>query len=295
MGDHADRFREGAALASSAFDDLINADEENVQEINESFNEESVETENEAINLTMGSNILHYVRNLPRTQGALGRGLTFNRLMKVMKNENELPESIVNVATYSALTAAQVLDFHAAIINLDTNKTQLMNHLRCAANNTKPSIVVARTPGDSVVANRYALMCHVLVDPRMNQLLVAYHTKLTAAERPSVLTDGAKLTRAVLLQKMLQAINVIKADVTNIFREEHPMLAGMRPEHGEIADTTQLAAMITSMKNAYDILCRNLEASGKPNADGSIGYAVALKFCTHGRTTNLRKFVPFCF
>ena len=39
----------------------------------------------------------------------------------------------------------------------------------------------------------------------------------------------------------------------------------------------------------------NLNKSGNPSADGSVGHGVLLKFCTNGRTLNLRKLFSWFF
>ena len=54
------------------------------------------------IDLSMGSSILEYVRRLPKTQGISGRGLTFNRLIKVLNAVHELPANLASITRYSA-------------------------------------------------------------------------------------------------------------------------------------------------------------------------------------------------
>ena len=63
--------------------------------------------------------------------------------------------------------------------------------LRIAANlETRPA---APTEAGSVAVNRYALLCHAMIDPRLHPLWVEYNTSVAAGDRHNRLTEGVNM------------------------------------------------------------------------------------------------------
>ena len=69
-----------------------------------------------------------------------------------------------------------------------------------------------------------------------------------------------------------------------------PALANIRPEKGTFNDVDQFSALLTEMKNTFDILKANLSMSGTQES-GEILDGTALHFCKYGqRTAKLNHF-----
>jgi hypothetical protein len=68
----------------------------------------------------------------------------------------------------------------------------------------------------SILYDRYALLLHTFIDARATQTWVRFHTKVPAADRPDVLTEGVGLSRGAVLEELMEWTRVVAAEVFNL-------------------------------------------------------------------------------
>ena len=126
-------------------------------------------------------------------RSALNSGFTFNRVVKVLNVNGLLPADFGQIS-YGLMKAQQKAQLHNIIkaLNQENNGRDLFDKLQDAITN-KVEVPAAIRDSDSeggIVVNRWALMCESDVHSSSCEELTKYFTKLTADERPGVLTDG---------------------------------------------------------------------------------------------------------
>lgn len=93
-----------------------------------------------------------------------------------------------------------------------------------------------------------------------------------------------------LTELMKTCVEDVAPNVSNCFGERWPALLNIHPEKGSFSDVEQFSALLTEMKNTFDILKSNLSMSGTQES-GEILDGTALHFCKYGqRTAKLNHF-----
>ena len=134
-------------------------------------------------------------------------------------------------------------------------------------------------------------MSEFYIHPCSRESLEAYCSKIPSDGKNHILTDGMKAHRLAQITELMRiCVEDVAPNVSNCFGDRWPALANIRAEKGTFADVDQFSALLTEMKNTFDILKANLSMSGTQES-GEILDGTALHFCKYGqRTAKLNHF-----
>ena len=252
--------------------------------------------------MNTGANLLEFLNSIPTGRTMYHRGLTFTRVLKSMKNLDLLHPSqqYENINSYGGLNSQQKNYFEGVIQSLnrrtDPENFQTVAESILGANRRVDFIPVADVEVGSVTVNRYALLCHAMVDPRLTPLWVNYNTSITAGNRHNALTEGISVSNNEHIDALISAIiDTVKSDVSNILKHEYNIFNNIHPEHGNFSRDVrhQFTSLVTQAKNNFDTLWYRLDKSGR-NENGDILDATAMNFCKYGqRTVNVSHFYQY--
>ncbi|KAJ1434042.1 hypothetical protein B484DRAFT_394248 [Ochromonadaceae sp. CCMP2298] len=236
-----------------------------------------------------GTALVPFLKAVPKGRTNEHLGYLCNRILKVLKTHGLIPEAAP--PTFGALNASGQRTFWKVIGEQRKVDTPLIwaEIVEAAINRLPTAVEAASADTGSVVVNRYALLLHLFIDARAHPTWVRFHTKVPAAVRSQVLTEGVSQTRGAVLEELMAWARVVAAEVTNLLKVDHPQLSTIHPELGVFNTTLELDEMITATKSKFDILFYRLHKSGRQES-GEILDATALTFCKTGRTLNTALF-----
>jgi hypothetical protein len=161
----------------------------------------------------------------------------------------------------------------------------LTSYVTATANTAVPEI------SEGVVVNRWALMAEFYVHPLSRESLESYTSKIPQEGKNHLLTDGMKTHRQGQIADLMRiCLDEVKPLVSNCFGERWPALLNIHPDRGSFSDVEQFSALLTEVKNTFDILKSNLSMSGTQES-GEILDGTALHFCKYWqRTAKLNHF-----
>ncbi|KAJ1424036.1 hypothetical protein B484DRAFT_398467 [Ochromonadaceae sp. CCMP2298] len=216
-----------------------------------------------------GTDLVVFLKAVPTGRTNAHRGWVLNRVLKVLKNHELIPEAAP--PTFGALNANGERTFWKVLSEQRKEDVPVLwrEPVEVAINRKEPALEAASGDTGSVVVNSW----------------VRFHTKVPAADRTDVLTGGVSLSRGVVLEELMEWTRVVAAEVSNLLKVEHPQLSNIHPELGVFNTTLELDEMITSSKSKFDVIFYQLDKSGRQES-GEILDATALHFCKAGRTLN---------
>ena len=247
-----------------------------------------------AINaVTSGDEFFDCLQAIPPGRSGSSQGYTYNRFIKVLYGEGMLPPQYSDM-NYGAMKVAQKTFIHTTIrgLSIEVHGAKLFESLKGSiliSYVVSPVIVPEITEG--VVVNRWALMAEFYVHPLSREGLESYSQKIPSDGKNHILTDGMKSHRLSQLTELMRTcVEDIAPCISNCFGERWPALLNIHPEKGTFNDVEQFSALLTEMKNTFDILKSNLSMSGTQES-GEILDGTALHFCKYGqRTAKLNHF-----
>lgn len=186
--------------------------------------------------ITSGAELFVHLQAILPGRSALNSGFTFNRVVKVLNVNGLLPADFGQIS-YGLMKAQQKAQLHNIIkaLNQENNGRDLFDKLQDAITN-KVEVPAAIRDSDSeggIVVNRWALMCESDVHSSSCEELTKYFTKLTADERPGVLTDGiGNYKKTAVAELMRICMEEVAPNVRNCFIEEWPALSTIHHENG---------------------------------------------------------------
>lgn len=134
-----------------------------------------------------------------------------------------------------------------------------------------------------VVVNRWALMVEFYVHPSSREELTKYFTKLSAEERPAVLTEGiSNHKRTIVAELMRICLEEVAPNVRNCFASEWPALSSVHPENGTFSSSDVFLQFLSEARSSWDVLKSNLSKSGIQES-GAILDTTAFDFCKYGQ------------
>ena len=246
-----------------------------------------------------GAEVIEFINSLPTGRTKYHRGLTSNRVLKALKSRKILPERFHSINSYAAMNGNQRQFFEATLASISRtqNSEDFQAVVEAIVNvNRKSNDLIPAAPVEvgSAAVNRYALLCHAMIDPRLHPLWVEYNAAVPAADRRNRLTEGVSLHANEVADRLLVAIrDVVAADVTNLLKNDFNIFDTIHPEMGTLEDRVQLGTLCTQLKNNFDTLWYRLNKSGR-NESGEILDVTAMQFCKYGqRTVNVSHFYQY--
>ena len=236
--------------------------------------------------VTTGDEFFDCLQSIPPGRSANSQGYTYNRFIKVMNAEGNLPPEY-GTLSYGAMKVAQKKVVHAAIrnLNIEVHGAKLFDCLKEAILSSYVTASVIPEALEGVMVNRWALMSEFYVHPLSREALEGYCSKIPSDGKNHLLTDGMKAHRLNQMTELMRlCVEDIAPNVSNCFGERWPALSSIHPEKGTFNDVDQFAALLTEMKNTFDILKANLSMSGTQES-GEILDGTALHFCKYGQRT----------
>ena len=227
-------------------------------------------------------------------RNANSQGYTYNRFIKVLNAEGLLPPEFATM-NYGGMKVAQKNMIHSTIksLSIDVHGERLFESLREAILTSYVTATTSAVPevSEGVVVNRWALMAEFYIHPVSREGLENYSNKIPQEGKNHLLTDGMKQHRQGQITDLMRTcIEEVKPLVNNCFGERWPALLNIHPEKGTFTDVEQFSALLTEVKNTFDILKANLSMSGTQES-GEILDGTALHFCKYGqRTAKLNHF-----
>ena len=238
--------------------------------------------------IVTGESLYQYLVAIPTGRSARNQGFTFNRVLKVLNTRGLLPANFGQIS-YGLMKSQQKIQVQVIIKSLsqESSGMDLFNALRDAVVN-KVEAPVSISDSDSeggIIVNRFALMCEFYVHPESREELTRYFTKLTADERPAVLTDGiANHKKTAVTELMRICMEEVAPSVRNCFGEEWPALAAIHPENGTFPSSDIFVQRLGEVRSSWDVLKSNLSKSGT-QASGIVLDSTAFDFCKYGQRT----------
>jgi hypothetical protein len=128
-------------------------------------------------------------------------------------------------------------------------------------------------------------MCEFYIHPSCREELTNYFTKLTAEERPGVLTDGMGNHKKTAVAELMRiCIDEVAPDVRNSFIEQWPALSSIHPENGTFPSSDIFLNLLGEARSSWDVLKSNLSKSGTQES-GVVLDSTAFEFCKYGQRT----------
>ena len=237
-----------------------------------------------------GAQIVEFLNGLPLGRAVRHRALTCNRVIKALKSRDLLPVAVFGAASsYGQLSQSRRQSLEEILGRIDRSRDllnfQAVVEAILGANRKSLDILpAAPTEVGSVAVNRYALLCHAMIDPRLHPLWVEYNTSVPAGDRHNRLTEGANMHENDVLDRLLAAIrNTVAVDVANLLKNDYPaVFNSIHPELGTIEDRVTLKTLFTQAKNNFDVLWLRLDKSGRSESGETLD-AAATQLCKYGR------------
>ena len=233
-----------------------------------------------------GDEFFDCLQSIPPGRSANSQGYTYNRFIKVLNAEGNLPPEY-GTLSYGAMKVAQKNFIHTAIrnLNIEVHGVKLFDSLKEAILSSYVTAPVIPEAQEGVMVNRWALMSEFYISPLSREALESYCSKIPSDGKNHLLTDGMKSHRLNQMTELMRlCVEEIAPNVSNLFGDRWPALSGIHPEKGSFNDVEQFSALLTEMKNTFDILKSNLSMSGTQES-GEILDGTALHFCKCGQRT----------
>jgi hypothetical protein len=251
--------------------------------------------------------------HLPQTREKGGRSYAFQRILKVLVEENALPSDFGK--SVSSLSKPKIKQFFE-VFDAQEEAT-ILEKMKCAAcapfvnvaKNTAPSSTSGGTGPSSggsahgfVVINKVAFFAHIITLEDATPILDEIRKKLTNDERKVALDSNPQARLLALWQQLLDLGNANKhlmvneaADLVQGFKKEVDIagwLAPIQPSCGSVGSAAELRKMYTTYCNLFTTIETNIDASGS-NYSGLLRQEKAFHFCGRGANIDLGLYYLF--
>ena len=215
--------------------------------------------------LVTGSGLLQYLQALLPGRAAKNQGYSFNRVIKVLNAKGHLPADFGNIS-YGIMKSQQRSVLHNILSGLtpESHGTEIFDKLKDAImNKTESSDAIKDSESEGgVVVNRWALMVEFYVHPSSREELTKYFTKLSAEERPAVLTEGISNHRRTIVAELMRiCLEEVAPNVPNCFASKWPALSSVHPENGTFSSSDVFLQFLSEARSSWDVLKSNLSKS----------------------------------
>ena len=258
-----------------------------------------------------GNQLLLLIETIPKVNSVLGRTNATTRIIKMLKEDNVLPEGFPQTMNKWRIKDGHEATYKARIKELG-NDVERIKKLKMEIKypfdekllqlgNTGPQVL-----SENAVINRIAQMAFLLVAPEATDCWEQTMMKPNSNDRPAIIEqiDGPNHVRDVALEKLVSIANNLKNDwdnndlfkEANVGSEAEQALAHIRPSQGLIASGAELQSLKTFWVNKHDELLQHLDASGKSLPEGNLERRLECfdNFIgAKGRSKNLGLFICF--